>query len=90
MFWLVALALLLLSARIARVYRENILDSITVSYAGLLMVLYLLAFFNGLKAVGAVSVLVVVYVFVRMAMDARADKNSFAKDKRRRCTESYA
>ncbi len=80
MFWLVALALLLLSARIARVYRENILDSITVSYAGLLMLLYLLAFFNGLKAVGAVSVLVVVYVFVRMAMDARADKNSFAKE----------
>ena len=80
MFWLVALALLLLSARIARVYRENILDSITVSYAGLLMVLYLLAFFDGLKAVGAVSILVVVYVFARMFMDARSVKSSFAKE----------
>ena len=80
MFWLVALALLLLSARIAHVYRENILDSITVSFAGLLMVLYLLAFFDGLKGIGVISILVVVYVFVRMVMDVRADKSSFAKE----------
>ena len=80
MFWLVALALLLLSARIAHVYRENILDSITVSFAGLLMVLYLLAFFDGLKGIGVISILVVVYIFVRMVMDARADKSSFAKE----------
>ena len=80
MFWLVALALLLFSARISRVYKENILDTAAVSFAGLLMLMYLLSFFRGLKALTVISILVALYVVFRMFTDARAGKISFAKE----------
>ena len=80
MFFVVALALLLVSARIARVYKENILDTIAVSFAGLLMTMYLLAFFRGLKAILLISVIAVIYVIVRIFIDARKGNISFAKE----------
>lgn len=80
MFWLVAVALLVVSARIARAYKEDILDTIAVSFAGLLMIMYLLSFFRGLKAVGVVSIAAIAYVLVRVFMETRAGKGSFAKE----------
>ena len=80
MFWLVALAVLFVSARIARKYKENIPDAVALTFAGLLMIMYLLSFFGGLKAVGAVSAAAVIFVFARMYADSRAGKISFAKE----------
>ena len=80
MFWIVIIALLLVSARMARVYKENIPDTLAVSFAGLLMIMYLLAFFRGLKAIAFVSAIALVYVLVRMVMDIRSSKSSLAKE----------
>ena len=80
MFWIVIVALLLVSARIARVYKENILDSVCVSFAGLLMIMYVLAFFRGLKALMIISVIAAGYVLVRMVLDVGRGNSSFAKE----------
>ena len=80
MFWIVIIALLLVSARMARVYKENILDTMALSFAGLLMMMYLLAFFRGLKAIAFVSVIAIVYVLVRMIIDSRRSKFPMAKE----------
>ena len=80
MFWIVIIALLLVSARMARVYKENIPDTLAVSFAGLLMLMYLLAFFRGLKAIAFVSAIAIVYVLVRMMIDIRRSKSSLAKE----------
>lgn len=80
MFWLVVLALLLVSARIAHVYKENILDAVTVSFSALLMIMYVLAFFRGLKGIFAVSALCIVYVLIRTFLDVRKDNSSLGKE----------
>ena len=72
--------LLLLSGRIAHVYKKNILDSITLCFSGLLMVMYVLAFFRGLKATCVFGALAIVYVLVRAFIDARASSSSFEKE----------
>ena len=80
MFWIVIIALLLVSARMARVYKENILDTMALSFAGLLMMMYLLAFFRGLKAIAFVSAIAIVCVLVRMIIDSRRSKFPMAKE----------
>ncbi len=65
-------ALFLLSCRIAHVYKKNILDCLAVASAGLLMVMYLLAFFRGLKLTGVVGAAVIVYVLARTFLDGRS------------------
>ena len=72
-------ALLILSGRIAHVYKKNILDSVAFVYAGLLMVMYVLAFFRGLKMTGGVAAGVIIYCFVRAFLDGR-NSSSFVKE----------
>ena len=52
---LVFIALLLLSARMSNKYKENIADTLAVSASILILLLYCLAFFRGLKLIGIVS-----------------------------------
>ena len=73
-------ALFLVSTRISHVYKKNILDSIPVVYAGLLMVMYLLAFFRGLKMTGILAVSAIVFCLVRIFTDGRKAGRSFAKE----------
>ncbi len=80
MFLIVIAALLVVSARIAVSHKESILDSIAVAYAGLLMVMYILSFFRGLKALLGVAVIAIVYVAVRAFLDERRDKSSLGKE----------
>ncbi len=71
MFYVIMAAFLVISARIARVYKKNILDCLALSGAGLLMIMYILAFFRGLKLTGFVAVAVLAFVLVRTVLDAR-------------------
>lgn len=62
MFWLTAIAFLLLSYRLADRYKKNIWDTLGVSAAALIMVLYLLAFFGALKGIFLISGAYILYV----------------------------
>ncbi len=64
-------ALLVLSARIAFVYKKNILDIIALSSAGLMMLMYLLSFFRGLKLTGPLAAVVIVAVLAWTALSSR-------------------
>ena len=79
-FFVIIAALFLLSGRIAYIYKKNILDSLTVSSAGLLMVMYFLAFFRGLKFTGILGVLVIAYVILRAFLSGRSSSTSFGKE----------
>ncbi len=71
MFFITMLAILLLSARIAVTYRKDILDTIAVCTAGMVMVIYGLGFFHAFVAVGYVAVMVMVWVAVKTVIDAQ-------------------
>lgn len=73
-------ALFLVSTRISHVYKKNILDSIPVVYAGLLMVMYLLAFFRGLKMTGILAASAIIFCLFRIFTDGRKAGRSFAKE----------
>lgn len=54
---LVFIALFLMSARMSNKYKENIADTLSVCAAGLILILYCLAFFKGLKLIGIISLI---------------------------------
>ena len=80
MFYLIIIALILLSGSLAHSYKKNILDVVPVASAGLLMILYVLAFFRGLKYTGVIAVAVIVYVVARLIAAGRSDASSFGKE----------
>ncbi len=71
MFYIVMIALLLLSARVAVAHKKNILDVIALFTAGLIMILYVLAFFGAMKGIWIVAAVAVCYVLVRAFTDSR-------------------
>ncbi len=70
MFFVIMAALLVLSARIAYVYKKNILDIIALSSAGFLLSMYLLAFFRGLELTGPLAAIVIAAVLIRTALSS--------------------
>lgn len=79
MFYLIVIALLFLSGSIAHTYKKNILDVTAVNAAGLLMVMYVLAFFKGLKLTCVVAAAAVLFVVVK-AFLASGRGGSFGKE----------
>ena len=79
MFYVIMAALLVFSARVAHVYKKNISDALALSGAGLLMIMYVLAFFRGLKLTGPLAVAVIAYVFARTVFEAR-ENSSLGKE----------
>ena len=77
MFFVVAIALLLLSSWVAAVYKKNIFDSLTVTGAFLIMVLYVLAFFRGMKFIGIIACCAIAYVFVRAFAGGKKEGDGF-------------
>ena len=71
MLFVVILALLLLSGVVAFRYKKNILDVLTVFFAALILVLYVLAFFKGMKAIAVISIIVVGLVVANVFLKAR-------------------
>ncbi len=74
MFYVVAIAVLLLSARLAVKYKRNILDSMAVCTAGLILVLYVLAFFRALRAVAVIAIAAIIWTLVRTVFDDRTQE----------------
>ncbi len=58
-------ALLLLSARVTSIYKKNICDVMTMSFAGCLMVMYVFAFFRLLPGIYLVGAAVIIYCLIR-------------------------
>ena len=80
MLFIVILALLLLSGTVALRYKKNILDVITVFFAALILTLYVLAFFRGMKIVAAIAIIVICLVVTNVFFKARrAGENGFAE-----------
>ena len=71
MLFIVILALLLLSGTVALRYKKNILDVITVFFAALILTLYVLAFFRGMKIVAAIAIIVICLVVANVFLKAR-------------------
>ena len=71
MLFIVILALLLLSGTVALRYKKNILDVITVFFAALILTLYVLAFFRGMKIVAAIAIIVICLVVANVFFKAR-------------------
>lgn len=59
MLFIVILALFITSAVVALEYKKNILDVITVSSAALILILYVLAFFRGMKGIAVISLIAI-------------------------------
>ena len=64
MFFIVMLALLLLSASVAFKYKKNILDVTAMFFAALILTLYALAFFRAMKLIAVVALLIICLVLV--------------------------
>ncbi len=64
MILFVFIAVCLLSVRLANRYKENLLDTIAFSTAILILTLYILAFFKGMKLI---SILCAVYILIETA-----------------------
>ncbi len=80
MLFIVILALLLLSGTVALRYKKNILDVITVFFAALILTLYVLAFFRGMKIVAAIAIIVICLVVANVFLRARrSGENGFAE-----------
>ncbi len=80
MLFIVILALLLLSGTVALRYKKNILDVITVFFAALILTLYVLAFFRGMKIVAAIAIIVICLVVANVFLKARrSGGNGFAE-----------
>ena len=73
MFFVVILALLLLSAVVASQYKKNILDVAALLSSALIMTLYILAFFRGMKGIFAISLIAVCLAVASLFMKARKD-----------------
>lgn len=73
MFFVVILAVLLMSTRIAVRYKKNILDVTALVGAGLIMALYVLAFARAMKFILVVSTLCILWAFVRTYLEARSE-----------------
>ncbi len=69
MFIIVMAALLLLAARISDKYKKSMSQCLPVVTSLLILAMYLLAFFRGLKLIGAVAALVIIYVIVATVKD---------------------
>lgn len=65
------IALILMSATAANKYKENIMDTFPVSTCVLILILYILAFFRGMKLIGVFAVF---YIIVQTALLIRANK----------------
>ncbi len=80
MLFIVIPALLLVSAVVASRYKKNILDTITVFSAALILILYILAFFRGMKGIAVISLIAICLsvsgVFVKAK---RSGTNGFAE-----------
>ncbi|MBO4846204.1 MAG: hypothetical protein J5525_07835 [Lachnospiraceae bacterium] len=74
---LVFIALLLLSARMSNKYKENIADTLAVCSAGLILLLYCLAFFRGLKLIGIISLIYILTEAV-CVIRKKSGKEAFA------------
>ena len=80
MLFIVILALLLLSGTVALRYKKSILDVITVFFAALILTLYVLAFFRGMKIVAAIAIIVICLVVANVFLKARrSGGNGFAE-----------
>lgn len=61
MILLVFVATCLLAARLADRYRENLLDTIAFSTAILILMLYVLAFFRGMKCISIICAVYIIF-----------------------------
>lgn len=73
MFFVVILVLLLLSAVVASQYKKNILDVAAVFSSALIMTLYILAFFRGMKGIFAISLIAACLAVASLFMKAKKD-----------------
>lgn len=76
MLVIVILALLLLSGMVALRYKKNILDVLTVLFSVLILTLYVLAFFRGMKAVAVIAVIAVCFALANVFIKARRSGES--------------
>ncbi|RKM60564.1 hypothetical protein D6855_07600 [Butyrivibrio sp. CB08] len=80
MFFVVVLAVLLLSAMTTVRYKKNILDAVTVWTAALIMLLYVLAFFRAMKLVFVLAIIGILYAPIRAYLDNRSDVKQFKQE----------
>ena len=71
MIYMTAVAVFLMSARIAAVYKRNLADALAVCGAGLVITMYLLSFFRALNLIIVPAAVLAAYVIIRTAAEAK-------------------